>query len=62
MSKSHTDRSTDSKTAAIATPSLSPSVRRHLGRNLRTHYADALTQPVNERIETLLGRLEKPER
>lgn len=40
------------------TPPLSPSVRRHLGKSLRSHYADSLTEPVGERLETLIGRLD----
>ncbi|HEV2541718.1 MAG TPA: hypothetical protein VGU70_03020 [Methylobacterium sp.] len=43
---------------ASAVPPLSPSVRRHLGKSLRSHYADSLTEPVSERLETLIGRLD----
>ncbi|TFZ60627.1 hypothetical protein E4V01_02100 [Methylorubrum sp. Q1] len=43
---------------AAAAPPLSPSVRRHLGKNLRSHYADSLTEPVGERLEALIGRLD----
>ena len=44
--------------AANGAPPLSPSVRRHLGKSLRSHYADSLTEPVSERLETLIGRLD----
>ncbi|GJE71395.1 hypothetical protein [Methylorubrum podarium] len=46
---------------ASAAPPLSPSVRRHLGKSLRSHYADSLTEPVGERLETLIGRLDTPQ-
>ncbi|MFD6318658.1 hypothetical protein E8E01_07070 [Methylorubrum populi] len=41
-------------------PPLSPTVRRHLGKSLRNHYADSLTEPVGERLEALIGRLDEP--
>lgn len=47
---------------AGATPPLSPAVRRHLGQNLRGHYAESLSAPVNERLETLIAQLDKPAR
>lgn len=43
-------------------PSLSSNVRRHLGKSLRNYYADSLSEPVSERIETLLARLDAPKR
>ncbi|MRI53435.1 hypothetical protein D8770_05630 [Methylobacterium sp. DB1607] len=46
---------------AITTPPLSPSVRRHLGKSLRSHFADSLTEPVGERLETLIDRLDAPQ-
>ncbi len=39
---------------------LSAKVRRHLGQNLRTLYADALTAPVSQRLEALIAQLDKP--
>jgi hypothetical protein len=42
------------------TPPLSPSVRRHIGKSLRTHYAETLAEPVSERLEALLARLQAP--
>ena len=43
---------------AAEAPPLSASVRRHLGKNLRSHYADSLTEQVGERLEALSGRLD----
>jgi len=43
-----------------APPPLSAGVRRHLGKNLRSFYADTLTEPVSNHLEALLARLEKP--
>lgn len=43
-------------------PPLSRSVRRHLGQNLRGHYADSLSAPVSERLEALIAQLDKPNR
>lgn len=47
---------------AAATPPLSPAVRRHLGQNLRGHYAESLSAPVNQRLEALIAQLDKPGR
>ena len=47
---------------AITTPPLSPSVRRHLGKTLRSHFADCLTEPVGERLGALIASLGKPQR
>lgn len=52
-----TQREAEEKAAA---PGLGPVVRRHLGRNLRGLYADTLSTPLGERIETLLERLDRP--
>ncbi len=46
-------------TGGDAAPPLSQSVRRHLGKNLRSLYAGCLTEPVGERIEALIARLGK---
>lgn len=52
---------TKSARGVAAAPPLSPSVRRHLGKSLRSHYADSLTEPVGERLEALIGRLDEPQ-
>ncbi|HEX8416795.1 MAG TPA: NepR family anti-sigma factor [Methylobacterium sp.] len=62
MAKTQTDRADSAKSAAPGPAPLSPSIRRHLGRGLRVVYADALTEPVGQRIEDLLDRLDKPAR
>lgn len=62
MSKTHTDRAEPVKSVAPGPAPLSPSIRRHLGRTLRVVYADALAEPVGQRIEALLDRLDKPAR
>lgn len=62
MSKTQTDRVNAAKSTAPAPAPLSPSIRRHIGRGLRVVYADALTEPVGQRIEDLLDRLDKPVR
>lgn len=49
-------------TAAQPAPPLSPSVRRHLGKTLRSHFADCLTEPVGERLGALIASLGKPQR
>lgn len=49
-------------TAAQTAPPLSPSVRRHLGKTLRSHFADCLTEPVGERLGALIASLGKPQR
>lgn len=47
-----------------ATPPLSAGVRRHLGRNLRSLYADSLSaplsDPVSERLDALIAQLDRP--
>ncbi|MFB0490950.1 hypothetical protein ABIE45_003536 [Methylobacterium sp. OAE515] len=46
--------------SAVAT--LTAGVRRHLGQNLRTLYADTLAAPANQRLEDLVAQLSKPKR
>jgi hypothetical protein len=41
----------------VGVPPLSASVRRHLGKSLRSHYAATLAEPVSERLEALLAKL-----
>lgn len=41
---------------------LSATVRRHLGQNLRSLYADTLAAPISQRLEALIAQLEKPRR
>lgn len=43
-----------------AAPPLNATVRRHLGQTLRGHYADTLSAPVDEHLEALLAKLDKP--
>ena len=43
-----------------ASPRLSSNVRRHLGQTLRSFYAASLSEPVSERMEALLAKLDKP--
>ncbi|MEH3118254.1 MAG: hypothetical protein PGN25_11880 [Methylorubrum populi] len=58
MTKTVADTKPAADTAAV--PPLSPGVRRHLGKSLRSHYAGCLTEPVGERLEALITRLAKP--
>lgn len=44
----------------VSAQPLSPSVRRHLGRSLRSFYSTSLSEPVSERMEALLARLDGP--
>lgn len=57
---------TDREAGARPGPALSASVRRHLGKSLRSFYAAALaapmSEPMSERLEALLARLDKPRR
>jgi hypothetical protein len=46
--------------ASADVPPLAPGIRRHLGRTLRSHYADSLAAPVNQRLEALIAQLAKP--
>ncbi|MET0745354.1 MAG: hypothetical protein ABWY78_18430 [Microvirga sp.] len=59
MTKTHPDRPPEATAASTAAP-LSPSVRRHLGQNLRAAYADTLAAPFNQRLEALVQQLAKP--
>lgn len=62
MSKAQTDRPGEARSPAANPPPLNANVRRHLGRNLRAFYAEAIGEPFGERIEALLGRLDKMRR
>ncbi|KQP16786.1 hypothetical protein [Methylobacterium sp. Leaf93] len=57
MTKMQPDDGQDGRAPRARPVALSASVRRHLGLNLRTHYAASLVEPVSERIETLLTKL-----
>lgn len=57
MTKMQPNDGRDGRTTRVRPASLSASVRRHIGLNLRAHYADSLIEPVGERIETLLSKL-----
>lgn len=61
MPKTHPERPSETMSGANASR-LSANVRRHLGQNLRTHYAEALTAPVSQRLEALIAQLDKPKR
>ena len=41
---------------------LSAGIRRHLGQNLRTLYADTFTAPPTQRLEALIAQLAKVKR
>lgn len=60
MAKSATEVSNASSSTRSGPPPLSPSVRRQLGSSLRNFYADTLSEPVSERLEALLARLDRP--
>lgn len=57
MAKPQTERPNEAKPAS---PPLNAGVRRHLGQNLRTHYADSLSAPVSQRLEALIAQLDRP--
>ena len=59
MTKTHPERPSEAAQPATAA-SLSPSVRRHLGQNLRAVYADTLAAPIDRRLEALVEQLAKP--
>lgn len=58
MTKTHPERPSEAEAASTVAP-LSPSVRRHLGQNLRAAYADTLAAPINQRLEALVQQLAK---
>lgn len=62
MAKSVIEARRESRPERAGPPPLSPSVRRHLGKSLRSFYAETLSEPVSERFEALLARLETPKR
>lgn len=59
MAKTQTQSKHEAFMTASA-PSLSSNVRRHLGKSLRSYYAASLSEPVSERLEALLARLDAP--
>ncbi|SDA25320.1 hypothetical protein SAMN02799622_03608 [Methylobacterium sp. UNC378MF] len=61
MSKPHPERVCETERSTEAAP-LSPNIRRHLGQHLRTLFTDALSAPVDPRLEALIARLNKPKR
>jgi hypothetical protein len=61
MAKPIPERPSEAEPGPGTTP-LSPSVRRHLGQNLRALYADTLAAPVNQRLENLIAQLTKTKR
>ena len=61
MSKPHPERPCENERSVDA-PTLTPGIRRHLGQNLRTLFTDTLSAPVDQRMATLIDRLNKPKR
>jgi hypothetical protein len=59
MSKPHPERPTPPE-AMTDVPPLAAGIRRHLGRTLRSQYADSLAAPVSQRLEALIAQLAKP--
>lgn len=61
MSKTQTAIVAEPHPTRTDAPSMSPSVRRHLGKSLRSHYAGSLSEPMtapfSERLEALLAKL-----
>ncbi|GJE56568.1 hypothetical protein EKPJFOCH_3075 [Methylobacterium thuringiense] len=60
MAKIQSEPRTDTRPHHADTPPLSATVRRHLGKSLRSHYAASLAEPVSERLEALLAKLQGP--
>lgn len=61
MSKPRPEHLPGTEPAAGPTP-LTPGIRRHLGQNLRTLYADTLAAPPTQRLEALIAQLGKVKR
>ena len=59
MSKTHPERPSDLAQSATK-GALGPSVRRHIGQNLRAAYADTLAAPLSQNLEALIKQLAKP--
>ena len=59
MPKMQAERPSEAPAVPNAPP-LNATVRRHLGQNLRSHYADSLSAPVSQRLEALIAQLDKP--
>lgn len=62
MAKIQLDARTELPPQRADIPPLSAGIRRHLGKTLRSHYAATLTEPVSERLEALLAKLQTPPR
>lgn len=60
MAKTLIETRADAPSHRVEAPPLSATVRRHLGKSLRSHYAGTLAEPVSERLEALLAKLEAP--
>lgn len=61
MSKPHPEPPQKSEPAPEAPP-LPAGIRRHLGQNLRSYYAETLAEPVSQRLEALLAQIAKAKR
>lgn len=59
MAKPQVERK-EGRASGPAVQPLSPSVRRHLGKSLRSFYAESFSEPVSERLEALLAKLDVP--
>ncbi|KQO67826.1 hypothetical protein [Methylobacterium sp. Leaf89] len=62
MPKTRSEYSSGADGVRPTTPTLGPSVRRHLGHTLRSFYAEIVADPPSARFEALLARLGKGKR
>ncbi|GLS43567.1 hypothetical protein [Methylobacterium brachythecii] len=62
MAKIQLDARTEAPPLRADVPPLSAGTRRHLGKTLRSHFAATLAEPVSERLEALLAKLQAPPR
>ncbi|GEP09657.1 hypothetical protein [Methylobacterium gnaphalii] len=62
MAKIQLDARTETLPHRNDVPPLTAGTRRHLGKTLRSHYAATLAEPVSERLEMLLAKLQTPPR
>lgn len=57
MTKTQSDDERNGQARRAAAIPLNAGIRRHLGLNLRSLYANSLVEPMGERIESLLTKL-----
>lgn len=60
MPETQTERAEDAGPIRTDPPPLTASIRHHLGSGLRSLYDQTPAAPIDERIEALLVRLERP--